>query len=74
MGCDVSTPLRPHGFPQYGGGKPHPFGPVTIGGEPAGGGSSVDVPAVSAGIAAVLAAAALVLMGYRRRPRTAPVA
>ena len=62
------------GFTQYGGAKAHTFGPVTIGGEPVGGGSSVDLPAVSAGIVAVLAAAALVFIGYRRRPRTAPAA
>ena len=55
------------GFTQYGGEKAHRFAPVTIGGGSSG--SSFDLPALSAGVVAVLAAAALLFIGYRRRPR-----
>ena len=60
------------GFTQYGGARAHTFAPITIGGASGGsGGSSFDFPAVTAAIAVALAAAALVFVGYRRRPRTA---
>lgn len=64
------------GFTQYGGAKAHRFAPVTIGGGDGsgGGGSSLDLPTLSAAILAVVAAAALVFVGYRRRPRAVPAA
>jgi YtkA-like len=59
------------GFTQYGGAKTHKFGAVSVGA--GSGGSSFELPAWWPGLlATAFAAAALLFLAYRRRPK-APV-